>query len=348
MNQQNDYNNQPLENPMPQRTYVTYVPYGLTPETYEERQQVKKVANTIGGAYLIVMAINFGVNAILSFVIQLLSVFDVAVSGSVILDPAFLQVLEILLSTLVFTLPFVLLFKAGGYRISSLIRFKKPKKKDILPYFLIGVSGCYFSNLTVNFMGSIFSALGVEYEVNFGDIPDGFLGFMLTVIATAVVPALVEEFACRGIVLGSLRKFGDGFAIFASAILFGVMHRNFQQIPFAFLTGLVLGFIAVKTNSIWIAVAVHFFNNFCSVVMDYIFATMSVTAQNIIYALFSTVCLVLGIIGVFILKDRKGAYKLKVKKTHSEKRLICKWFFTSPTVIIFIIICFIVSLTFFK
>ena len=47
------------------------------------------------------------------------------------------------------------------------------------------------------------------------------------------------------------------------------MHGNFEQMPFAFLVGLALGFIVVKTNSLLLAMAVHATNNFVSVIFDF-------------------------------------------------------------------------------
>ena len=93
-----------------------------------------------------------------------------------------------------------------------------------------------------------FESFGFNYEVSQTESPDGILGFMLTFIAIAVVPPLVEEFACRGLILGSLQKFGNGFAIVCSAILFGLMHGNFRQIPFAFLIGIGLAMDAFAVS----------------------------------------------------------------------------------------------------
>lgn len=348
MDQNFDFNNQPPQNSQPQTRYVTYIPYGMTPEEYEEKKEIKRTANTIGGSFLIVLAINTGIVLICSLIFLFLSYFGISVPTNILDNPAFLQVLQVVLSVLMFTLPFILLFKVMGFRISDFISFKKPNREDILPFFLLGIAFCAFSNIAVSFMGSFSSSFGINYEVDFGQKPSGILGFMLTTIATAIVPALVEEFACRGIVLGSLRKFGDGFAVVCSAVVFGIMHGNFQQIPFAFLVGLVLGFIAVKTDTIWIAVAVHFFNNFISVVLDYLFMDLSVPSQNVIYSIYLVLCLLVGIFAVYRLKDKEDVYKLKKAENHSANKTLYKWFFASPTIIIFIVICFIESLAFFK
>ncbi|MBE6787095.1 MAG: CPBP family intramembrane metalloprotease [Ruminococcaceae bacterium] len=348
MNQDFDYQNKPLENLPPQPRYVTYVPYGLTPEQFEERKEIKKLSNTIGASLLVLLGLSLGIMLVLRAVFTVLALFGMNVSFDIVNNPAFLQFLQVVLSISTFTIPFVLFFKIKGYRISSLVRFKLPKKEDVLPFGLLGVSFCSFANIATSFMGSFFESFGIKYEVDFGEKPSGFLGFMLTVIATAIVPALVEEFACRGIVMGSLRKYGDMFAIVCSSVVFGVMHGNFQQIPFAFLTGLCLGFIAVKTKTIWVSVLVHFFNNFISVIIDYLFKDLSATSQNIVYGIYLLVALVLGLVAIILLKDNKNVFTFKDKKLATTPKKLYNWFFTSGTMIVFFVICFIESLLFFK
>ena len=328
-------------------TYVTYVPYGLTPETFEERKKIKKTALIIGGSLLVMLAITFIFSLAVSF-----SLVFFGIKGNDVYqwlnDLAVKQVIQIVLSSIMFTLPFIIFFKCAGYRISDLVSFKRPKKQEVLPLFLFGISFCAFANIAVSMASSIFASMGIKYEVDFGDKPQGFFGFMLTLIATAVVPPLVEEFACRGLILGSLRKFGDNFAIITSSIVFGIMHGNFQQMPFAFLVGLVLAYITVKSDTLWIAVAVHSFNNFISVLVDYAFESASQNLQNVLYAIFLIVSLILGFFALYLFKNRDDAYKLEGEKTNSTEKQKFKWFFSSATIIIFIIISVLESLAYFK
>ena len=341
-----DYNNQINQISQPQPQYVTYIPYGLTPETYEERRAIKKIANIIGGALLIMSAVPEFIVASLKFVLSILGLWGVK-ELEFFSSAAFNQYLQAILSIIMFTIPFIFLFKVNGHRISGLIKFKLPKKSDILPYFFLGVGVCYFANFAVSVAGGIFESFGFEYNVTPLENPDGILGFMLTFIAIAVVPPLVEEFACRGLILSSLRKYGDAFAIFTSAALFGIMHGNFQQMPFAFLVGLGLGFIVVKTGSIWIAVAVHAFNNSVSVVLDYIISNTNKEIANIFGAIVLTACLLFIFVGMLLLKNKKKAYAIKKSKAKSSVSQIIKWFFTAPTIIIFIVIEVLKSLAYF-
>ena len=183
--------------------------------------------------------------------------------------------------------------------------------------------------------------------MDFGSTPKSFFGIIISFISTAIIPPLVEEFACRGLVLGVLRKYGDGFAILASSALFGILHGNFQQIPFAFLVGLVLGYITVKSGSLWLAILIHAFNNGLSFMVDIANTTMPVEVCNVLYILVLTLILLLGLISIFVLKNKKFLYDLAKSKTKANAKQKYKWFFSSATIIIFIVICILESLKYF-
>ena len=80
-------------------------------------------------------------------------------------------------------------------------------------------------------------------------------------VCTSLLAAIFEEFAFRGVILQILRRYGNIFAIVCSAFVFGIIHGNTYQIPFAFLFGLVLGAAAVYTGSLWTPVLLHLINN---------------------------------------------------------------------------------------
>ena len=72
----------------------------------------------------------------------------------------------------------------------------------------------------------------------------------------AVLTPLVEEFISRGLVLHALLGRGRMFAVVCSAALFAVMHA-FDNIPFAFLFGLVAGLQVLHQRSLWGPVITH-------------------------------------------------------------------------------------------
>ena len=76
----------------------------------------------------------------------------------------------------------------------------------------------------------------------------------------AVAAPIAEEILCRGLIQRTLMPFGKGFAIIASAFLFGMFHGNILQAPMAFLVGLVLGYVAAEYSIAW-AMILHMINN---------------------------------------------------------------------------------------
>ncbi|GAA0079115.1 hypothetical protein UT300005_34940 [Clostridium sp. CTA-5] len=80
--------------------------------------------------------------------------------------------------------------------------------------------------------------------------------------AVIIIAPLQEEFLNRGIILnGLLKKYSNKVALIISALIFAIMHLNFQQGINAFILGLFFGYIYIKTKSIYLTIFAHFCNN---------------------------------------------------------------------------------------
>ncbi len=324
-----------------------YIPVNVETPLEKEKKQIRKNALLVGLSCLLMTGVTYIWGTVYFAV---MSAFGVSSEQAYKLasDPFVLQILQIIISIFMFTLPFILVFKLGGYKVSKTVLLDPPKKEYNLPLILIGIGFCAFANISVSIAGSIFSQFGIDYNVDYGEDPNGILGFLISFISTAIVPALVEEFACRGLILGSLKKYGEGFAIIASSAIFGMIHGNFEQIPFAFLIGLILGFITVKSGSIWLASITHSFNNAVSVVMSYLTKGMSDGLQSIIYNIYLMAALIIGILGIAIFSRRdKDVFAVKNVKTDCSEWQKNKWFFTHPAIIILMCVCLIESILIF-
>jgi sodium transport system permease protein len=78
----------------------------------------------------------------------------------------------------------------------------------------------------------------------------------------ALLAALCEEFAFRGFILSGLRhRFRPWPAILLTSLLFALYHMNvFQALP-AFVLGVILGILTVRSNSLLPSMMLHFLNN---------------------------------------------------------------------------------------
>lgn len=96
----------------------------------------------------------------------------------------------------------------------------------------------------------------------FNKIFDGDYGWWGAFFKVAVIAPVVEELIFRGLILQGFRRNYNGFvAVFMSALLFALFHLNPWQFPATFILGLVLGWILLRTNSIFLAILGHSINN---------------------------------------------------------------------------------------
>ncbi|MBO4433803.1 MAG: CPBP family intramembrane metalloprotease [Clostridia bacterium] len=302
---------------------------------YAAKQQISKTAWSIAvPGYVFFLVTNF-LGFLLLYIGRAIG-FDEQQIVTFASDPAANKILEVVLSFILMTVPFIISAKIAGYRISTSAGFNKPKTGTVFPHLLFGVGFCAFANIAVSLAGEFFEEFGIQDSATRSVAPEGLFGFLLTLIATVIVPALLEEFAFRGIVLGLLRPYGDAFAIIASSIVFGIFHGNFTQIPFAFLVGIALGFIRVKSGSIIIPMAVHAINNFIAV-MSNNSDWLPNEFKNLFYTVYILFVLVAAVLGIMLLKN-KGEFSFpKVERSISAGKTY-RYFFLSPAFILLVIL----------
>ncbi len=330
---------------------MTQENYNYTPAVFYEtkaageKRYIKRAGNTIGTICFFASLVSVFWSFAAVYISALFGVSKDSVMKA-LTNPGFMQFVQVLFSTVVFIFPFVIAAKIMKTPISESLSFKKVSGKEMRSYLYIGVAFCALANLVVNFAGSVFENMGFHYNLSDSENPTGVVGFILVCISSAVVPALAEEFGTRGVLIGILRPMGDGFAVLISAIVFGLIHGNFAQIPFAFLVGLALGYIRVKTGSMVVCIIVHFINNFISVCVSYLTDIMGTTAVNALYTVFLAVCVLLGIIGVKNL-SKIGSLDFEKADTETKESVKVKWFLTSPMMIVFTVTVVILSCLYF-
>lgn len=99
--------------------------------------------------------------------------------------------------------------------------------------------------------------------------PVGLSGWIFSIAAIALAPAICEEILFRGLLTPVFRRAaGAAFAIVASAALFAAIHIDavregdaattvYYRVPFAFVLGLLLAKIRLDTGSLWPPIIAH-------------------------------------------------------------------------------------------
>ncbi|MBQ6251515.1 type II CAAX endopeptidase family protein [Ruminococcus sp.] len=107
----------------------------------------------------------------------------------------------------------------------------------------------------------IFSQYGFSTDILDHDYGKTALGFAIMTIYSCIIAPLTEEIMFRGALMKIFSKADRRFAIFMSAVFFGLAHGNIPQFMLAFLIGIFFGHIDMKHNSIIPSVVVHIFIN---------------------------------------------------------------------------------------
>ena len=116
------------------------------------------------------------------------------------------------------------------------------------------VAGMLFINLCSEFLG-------------LPDLmQDTFLGMsrnVFGIISITIMAPLVEELLFRGAIQGYILRKGMKplNAILIASAIFGIVHMNPIQIPFAFAIGLIFGWLYYRTGSVVPGIIGHFINN---------------------------------------------------------------------------------------
>lgn len=92
-------------------------------------------------------------------------------------------------------------------------------------------------------------------------LPSGEAELLMQFLALCVMPAIAEELLFRGAFQGLMRPCGSAAAIFAPALLFGVLHLDLAQGLTAFACGVFLGWLAERSGSILPGMLLHLVNN---------------------------------------------------------------------------------------
>ena len=147
--------------------------------------------------------------------------------------------------------------------------FKKMSWKAVLYSFLLGIVVYILNVFVVTFFRVVLTTLGYTYSTGSTITSYPFWLLIVNLIVSAVLPAICEETAHRGMLLRGLSNKGAMKSIVISSLLFGLMHLNIEQFFYATIIGLLLGTITMFCDTIYPAIIIHFMNNALSTFMTF-------------------------------------------------------------------------------
>lgn len=165
--------------------------------------------------------------------------------------------------------PFYLLAKAWKIRPASFIRSADIGTTELFLYTMVCIGVNLAGILGVHALSALLERFGLPLAAPSFHIPDGDIsGAIMLLLYACIVAPMIEEFIFRGVLLRLFGGFGLHFAAILSSALFGIFHGNLYQALPAFLIGLVLCTVTLKTGSVWPAMAIHSFNNSLALILQ--------------------------------------------------------------------------------
>ena len=308
-------------------------------EQFYYTKSLKKDMNKAGG-FLLCMFVSIIILTIIFTVFSIIQFIGTNELQSLLTSTSFTLIFNGLMSVASFFAVGFIYCKIVKLHFADILPFEKNKLSILVPLCSMGLAIALAANYASDAVIGVFDFLGFDPTIDMEFKTNGTFDVIVYYISVAVVPACVEEFAFRGIVLGCLRKYSDSLAIIVSSITFGIMHGNFMQIPFAFVVGLILGFVVVKVNSLLPAIIIHFLNNSISVTFTLLSEnnTLSTNTINLIYTGIMISIAFFGIIStIYLIKKHEGFFKLTNSDEIIPFKEKVKVFTQSPTMIIFFV-----------
>lgn len=183
--------------------------------------------------------------------------------------------------------------------------FCKPQESGV--FILMGVLGCLgAANIGAYVLTQLLTMLelwGVSYRIFDLEMPtDSWLSMLLCASYICLIGPIFEEIIFRGLLLKAIQPFGEMTAIIISAVAFAMFHLNPMQFPTALATGLLLGYLAVRTKSIFPSMLAHIVNNSARALPGFMFSDV----LSPLSILFNVLISVVGMVGILIFVYKFG------------------------------------------
>lgn len=155
---------------------------------------------------------------------------------------------------------FIVLLKSAGYQIQVF--------SGVTPIGLFLAIGCsvLFFLLLDKCLDPIFEGIFPQSEQDYQETIQSLVKSPITsLLQVCIVAPAIEEILMRGFVLGGLKNnYGIIAALLISSFLFALLHFNMVQTLSAFVCGVILGLLYIKTNSIFCCITAHCVYNLIS------------------------------------------------------------------------------------
>ncbi len=166
--------------------------------------------------------------------------------------------------------------------LKEMFPVKKFKARDFFGSLFLSVGGVMFGLISIAVVGIIFpkSLEGSDVQA-ITEFVGGDSGYIFTMFALAVTPAICEEAIHRGAIISNFRSIKkDWVIVLIMGIFFGIFHLSTLRFINTAILGACLSYIVVKKNNMLLSSLMHFIINFGSSSLSYISGRLMSASGN--------------------------------------------------------------------
>ncbi|WP_276955925.1 CPBP family intramembrane glutamic endopeptidase [Methanobrevibacter woesei] len=170
--------------------------------------------------------------------------------------------------------------------------FSKIKFKNFL---IVVVANIFFSYVMLYLF--YFSIDFLDVTMSSFVILSKSIPLISSLISSIIIAPVFEELFFRGIILSKLKTyFSPIFAIILSSAIFAILHAPGSIIS-AFVFGICMAILYLKSNNIILPIVAHGFNNLCAEILYYFDPNELLFSENLLIIIFSIV----GIVSAYLI-----------------------------------------------
>ena len=157
----------------------------------------------------------------------------------------------------------VMLLKQDGDKV---LRLKLPRLKEVALIPFIAISASVIVTILAQLINEIFP-FPEEYLERMSQLFEMDLSLWGTLLVVAIAPGICEELLFRGLMPRFFEKFGMVGNVVITALLFAAFHLDpFRFVP-VFLLGMLLGYLTLRSGSIFNSMLSHAINNSLAILL---------------------------------------------------------------------------------
>ena len=294
-----------------QYTFVPGIGFVRRAPEDDERALLRSSGRKLAVTMLFCFALMYLVYPLASFALVRLSLmFRVSIGAAV--SALLCTTVTYLTAVLV---PFLVYRAAVGIPMPVAFVLRRPRAWLVVCGTLIFLAVSTVAGFSSQVLSTLLRSVGLYARQSSIAMSSDVLGIVLYVLLYVVFSAVVEELVFRGLVLQSLRRFGDGLALVCSSALFALIHADLLILPYAFLSGLVIGYFVLRSGSVITGILIHMVNNLFWVVYDVSAKGLTPVWGGIVQESVTIVFILCGIVALVVAAGRdKNLFTLSPAK----------------------------------